>query len=91
MDLSSNLLGQDCALAKFSSIKDSAKSHNQVFDLIIQGLPQNAEAGDIKKIAGVKHVVEATVEQDSIRNICTGLGKIKVRLGDGEDLNSLKQ
>jgi hypothetical protein len=34
--------------------------------------------------------VEATIDQDTIRNVCTGLGKIKVRLGEGEDIDSVK-
>jgi hypothetical protein len=35
--------------------------------------------------------VEATVDQDQIRNVCTGYGKIKVRLGEGEDIDTVKQ
>ncbi len=35
--------------------------------------------------------MEATVDQDQIRNVCTGFGKIKVRLGEGEDIETLKQ
>jgi hypothetical protein len=45
----------------------------------------------LKSISGVKHIVEATVDQDQIRNVCTGVGKIKVRLGEGEDIEAVKQ
>jgi hypothetical protein len=35
-------------------------------------------------------VVEAIVESDSIKNVCTGVGRVKVRLGEGEDLEQVK-
>lgn len=61
-----------------------------MFDLIITGLPQDAQTSHLKQIAQAKHVVEATVENDSIKNVCTGVGRVKVRLGEGEDLEQVK-
>lgn len=62
-----------------------------MIDLVVSGLPTDAKPEHLKSISGVKHVVEAIVEQDTIRNVCTGLGKIKVRLGDGEDAEAVKE
>ena len=89
-DLSSNLLGQDCSLGKYSTVKDAAQSHSQVVELVVHGLSNEAHADDLMRISGAKHVVEATVDHDAIRNVCTGSGKIKVRLGDGEDIEQVK-
>jgi hypothetical protein len=61
-----------------------------VYELVVSGLPTNTEGGDLRRIAGAKHIVDAIVEQDTIKNVCTGNGKIRVRLGDGEDLDSIK-
>lgn len=89
-DLASNLLNQDCPFTKYTSVKDAAVANQQVVDLVISGLPSEAQPEDLKKISGAKHVVEATVDQDAIRNVCTGTGKIKVRLGESEDLEQVK-
>lgn len=44
----------------------------------------------MKKIAGVKHVISSTIETDSIRNVCTGTGRIKMRLQPEEDPEAIK-
>jgi hypothetical protein len=44
----------------------------------------------LKKIAGVKHVIHTTLETDSIRNVCTGNGRIKLRLQAEEDPEMVK-
>ncbi len=46
----------------------------------MNGLPSSIKEEDLKKIAGVKHVIITTLESDSIRNVCTGAGRIKLRL-----------
>lgn len=89
-DLSSNLLGQDCPFEKYSTVRDPAKAHSQVYDLVISGLPQTTQADDIKKITGAKHLVEVIVDHDAINNACTGTGKVRVRLGEDESLDLVK-
>lgn len=84
-DLSSNLMGQD-AYSKYGGVRENAS----VVELVVSGLPSDAQAGDLRRIAGAKHVVEAVVDQDTIKNVCTGTGKIRVRLGEGEDLDQVK-
>lgn len=90
-DLASNLLGHiDCPISKYSSVKNAKEANSQVVEMIIHGLPQSAQSEDLKRISGIKHIIEATVEVDTIANMCTGTGKLKVRLGDGEDVDQLK-
>ena len=50
----------------------------------------NFKEEDLKRIAGVKHVINVVVDNDSIRNVCTGTGRIKIRLGANEDLDMVK-
>jgi hypothetical protein len=80
----------DCPFEKYSYCKDAKQANNNVYDLVISGLPHDAQTSHLRQIAGAKHVVEATVESDSIKNVCTGVGKVRVRLGEGEDLEQVK-
>jgi len=80
--LSSDILGLGNTLNKY---KDANKQ-SVVVDYNLKGLPETIKEEDLKKIAGVKHVISATVEHDNIKNVCTGTGNIKMRL-DAESEN----
>ena len=53
----------------------------------IKGLPENFDNIAFKKVANVKHVVSAEIQQDNVKGVCTGTGRIKVRLNEGETVN----
>lgn len=38
----------------------------------------------LKSIIGVKHVVGVETDIDNIKNTCTGTGRVKFRVGEGE-------
>lgn len=59
----------------------------KVVDLDLGQLPQHIDEQDIKRIAGVKHVIVATVDVDNMKGICTGTGNVKLRISDGESLD----
>lgn len=68
----------------------------EVVDLTLKNLPKNADVIGVKKLAGVKHVISASVEEDNMKGVCTGAGRIQVRLNPGEtveqvELNFAKQ
>lgn len=71
-EMSSNFMGDE---PTFSDPKPSL-----VVDFDLTNLPENANPEFIKKTAGVKHVVSATIEEDSIKNVCTGKGRVKLRI-----------
>jgi len=48
--------------------------------LSLSGLGANVDAQDVKKMAGVRHVVSATVDEDNMKGTCVGTGKVKVRI-----------
>lgn len=86
-DLSSDILGTGESLQKHI---DADNGKNQVIDLDLKGLPASAHADDLKKLANVKHVINAVIDHDSITNACTGTGRVKLRLGPNEDLDMVK-
>jgi hypothetical protein len=53
-------------------------------------LPAHIDEQEIRKIAGVKHVIEATVDVDNMKGICTGTGRVKLRIGEGENLDQVR-
>ena len=63
----------------------------KILDLKFDNLPQNADSSTLKKIAGVRHVIEADTTIDNIKNECTGAGKISMRLGEGDSEASIIQ
>jgi hypothetical protein len=61
-----------------------------VVDLDVKGLSEATQADDLKKISGAKHIISAVVDQDAIKNTCTGTGRIKLRLGGEDELVNVK-
>jgi len=53
----------------------------------VSGLPENFDRLALKQVANVRHVIDATVNEDNVKGICTGNGRIKIRLNEGETLN----
>ena len=50
----------------------------------MSGLPAQFGELDIKQVAGVRHVISASVSQDNVKGVCTGTGRVTVRLQRGE-------
>lgn len=86
-DLSSDIMGTGSAIQVYSKAADLKPL---VVDLDVKGLSANTKAEDLKHISGAKHVISAVVEEDSIRNVCTGTGRIKMRLGSEEEIEQVK-
>ena len=64
-------------------------SKPDIIELELAGLGANVDAQDVRKMAGVKHVISSTVEEDNMKGTCTGVGKVKVRLNHGETRDQL--
>lgn len=73
---------------KHYSVAEQSKP--EVVDLQLSGLPEHFQALDLKKMSGAKHVISATVDEDNMKGICLGTGRIKVRLNQGETSESVK-
>jgi hypothetical protein len=58
---------------------------------VLSGLNEDVKPADLKKLAGVKHVVSSEVDCDNLKGTCKGTGRIKIRLNDGEDPETIRQ
>lgn len=85
-DLSSNILGTGNTIQHYQNVDKPTV----VVDFDVKGLPENIKSDDLKKISGAKHIISAAVDEDAIRNICTGTGRIKLRLGGEDDVENVK-
>lgn len=67
------------------------ENKGQVIDFVLTGLQSNIQEADLKRIAGVKHVISSEVELDALKGTCRGGGRIKIRLNEGEDPETIRQ
>lgn len=59
----------------------------EVVDIDISGIPETADELTVKRAAKVKHVISTELVTDNLKGICTGVGRMKIRLNEGETLD----
>ena len=64
-------------------------SATRVVDLCLSGLPCNTDLIGVKKMSGARHVISAQLDEDNMKGICTGTGRIQIRLNQGENLDDI--
>ena len=65
--------------------RENINSNNgQVVDYDISGVPEHWTTSEVKKFAGVRHVVASEVHTNNVKGTCTGTGRIQIRLSAGE-------
>jgi hypothetical protein len=40
-------------------------------------------------MSGARHVISAALDEDNMKGICTGTGRIQIRLNQGENLDDI--
>ena len=60
-------------------------------DFDLHSLPASTHQADLKKAAGVKHVISSDVTIDNLTGQCKGDGRLKVRLSAGETEADVKK
>ena len=45
---------------------------------------------EMKRISGAKHIISADIELDALKGICKGNGRIKIRLNEDEDKETIR-
>ena len=70
-----------------SSMQHYAKVQPKVVELVVSKLPADADAASLKKIAGSKQVISATVNSNNKKG-CDG--RVQVRLNSGETADQVK-
>jgi len=56
----------------------------RVVDFEINSIPAHWTGEDVKRAAGVRHVVGTEVDQDNVKGTCTGTGRVQIRLSENE-------
>ena len=82
MNQTSNILGGEAQ--KYYDKQNLANEEGKTLDFDLRGLKPTAQGSDLKKAAGVKHVISSDVNIDNFTGQCKGDGRIKVRLSAGE-------
>lgn len=86
--LSSHLNDKD-AFGEYRKTANYPKA-GEVIDIDIKGLPANCDENTLKKAANARHVISAEIKQDICKGICTGEGRLKIRLKEGETAESVR-
>jgi hypothetical protein len=59
-------------------------------DLDLQNLPPHIDSLGVKRITGAKQIISTDLKYDAMKGTCTGQGRLRLRLGGGEDLNKIR-
>ena len=62
----------------------------RVLDLQLSNLPTSADLIGVKKMSGAKNVINVALDEDNMKGICTGTGRIKIRLNAEENLSDIE-
>ncbi len=88
-NLSSNIHG----LQGQDANKFYHQPHNKgtVVDFVLSGIGASVDETQVRKISGAKHVISTNVDLDNVKGTCTGGGRIKIRLNEGETPEDIRQ
>lgn len=75
-------------MAAYNQVREPAAS--RVVDLTLKNLPGNADLIGVKKMSGARHVISAHLDEDNMKGICTGTGRIQIRLNANENLDDIE-
>mmetsp|Transcript_4893 Transcript_4893/g.5976 ORF Transcript_4893/g.5976 Transcript_4893/m.5976 type:complete len:102 (-) Transcript_4893:396-701(-) len=62
----------------------------RVIDLHLSNLPTSSDLIGVKKISGAKNVINVALDEDNMKGICTGTGRIQIRLNAEERLQDIE-
>ena len=56
--------------------QNKAPAEIRVVDLQLRNIPANADKIGVKKMSGARHVISVALEEDNMKGVCTGNGRI---------------
>lgn len=62
----------------------------RVIDLQLGNLPSSSDMIGVKRISGAKNVINVALDEDNMKGICTGTGRIQIRLNAEESLADIE-
>jgi len=75
---------------EFWKKENLVNEEGRTLDFDLHKLPKQTMGSDIKKAAGVKHVISSEVDINNFTGDCIGAGRLKVRLSKGETEEGVK-
>ena len=76
------------SMAAYNRVQEPAAT--RVVDLQLKNLPANTDLIEVKKMSGARHVIKAAIDEDNMKGICLGTGRIQVRLNQNEKLEDIE-
>jgi len=67
------------------------QNKGEVVDFVLSGLKPSCDEIELKKMAKVRHIISSELDVDNLRGTCKGTGRIKIRLNNGEDRETIRQ
>lgn len=62
----------------------------RVLDLELKNLSPNADLIGVKKMSGARHVISTALDEDNMKGICLGTGRIQIRLNRDENFEDIE-
>lgn len=63
----------------------------RVIDLDLHNIPLGADERTLKKLTGARHIVKAELGHNNVSGALTGVGRLSVRLHEGQDYRDVKK
>ena len=62
----------------------------RVVDLELKNLGENVDKIEVKKMSGARHVISVALDEDNMKGVCRGTGRIQIRLNQNENLDDIE-
>ena len=62
----------------------------RVVDLELRNLGEHIDKIDVKKMSGARHVISVALDEDNMKGVCRGTGRIQIRLNQNENLDDIE-
>jgi len=69
---------------------NKAPSEIRVVDLELKNLGEGVDKIEVKKMSGARHVISVALDEDNMKGICRGTGRIQIRLNQNENLDDIQ-
>jgi len=81
---SNNPITGDSSLAAYNRVRNCDEV--TVIDLQLGNLPPSTDMIGVKRLSGAKNVINVALDEDNMKGICVGTGRIQIRLNAEESL-----
>jgi len=84
------LASNDLISGQSSMTAYNQASESRMVDLQLRNLPANSDIIGVKKMSGAKHIVGVNLDEDNMKGICLGTGRIQLRVSENQPLDEIE-